>query len=236
MKILVLIVALYVAYEAARVGYLAYVSSGLVAEAQRFERSGGAREILVIGDSTAVGVGAASAEVSVAGRLAGAHDFSVENHAVSGAVVADLAAQLALASRDRYDLILIQAGANDVIQLHHLDAANTEMRSVLKDVHKRSDRVVLLTAGKIGEAPIFPWFIRSLMTGRAKELRDMLSATAREEGVAYVDLYNIPDPFASDPRRYYAPDGLHLTGDGYGFWEDEVVKTIEGAWPGFLHG
>lgn len=154
---------------------------------------------------------------------------------MSGAVVADLAAQLTLASRQRYDLILIQAGANDVIRLHNLAAANAEMQRVLQDVRTKSDHVVLLTAGKIGNAPLFPWFIRSLMNGRAKELRDMFWMTAKEEDVAYVDLYTISDPFASDLNRYYAPDGLHLTGDGYGFWAGEVAQTIEAEWPGFLH-
>lgn len=233
---LALIVAVYVAYQAVRVGYFVFLSDRAVADAAAFEQKSGTRSMLVLGDSTAVGVGAETPEVSVAGRLAGAFNLSVENRAKSGAVVADLRAQLSSASESEYNLILIQAGANDVIRLHSLEAADAEMRSVIQDAKKKSDRVVLLTAGKIGEAPFFPWFVRALMTHRAKELRDMLSATAREEGAAYVDLYNAPDPFASDPARYYAPDGLHLSGDGYDFWAGEIVEVIEARWPEFIHG
>lgn len=230
------VAAAYLAYEAARVGYLAFVSGRLVADAEPFEQTTGTRSVLVLGDSTAVGVGAETPGASVAGRLAGELNLTVENYAKSGAVVADVRAQLGKATQSEYNLILIQAGANDVIQLHNLEAVNKEMRRVLQEAQKKSDRVVVLTAGKIGQAPLFPWFVRSLMTNRAKELRDMLQVTAGQEGAAYVDLYFAADPFASDPKRYYAPDGLHLSGDGYDFWAGQVLEAIEARWPEFLHG
>ncbi len=221
----------YVAYEVARLVYLMYVSRGLVAQAEKFERGAGQRTMLVLGDSTAVGVGVSGSQYSLAGRLAGALDASVENRAESGAVTADLADQIAGANRPTYDLILIQIGANDVIGFRNADGAQDALDGVLEKASGMSKRIVLLTAGKIGNAPLFPWFIRTLMTSRAADLRERFMATAGEYGATYVDLYTIQDPFGSDPARYYAPDGLHLADDGYGFWYEATRAATAAAWP-----
>ncbi len=231
LSLLLILGVLYLAYEVARVGYYAYVSKGLVALAEGFERAEGSRSLLVLGDSTAVGVGVHDAHNTVAGRLSQALNASVENHAVSGEVTADTAAQLAAAQKDSYDLVLIQIGANDVIGFRDLGVAQADLKRLLDEARTKSDRIVLLTAGKIGEAPLFPWFARALMTERAADLRERFSSTAAAFGVVYVDLFAIPDPFATDPRRYYAPDGLHLTDDGYGFWYEQVKHAIEARWP-----
>lgn len=234
--LLLFILVLYACFEFVSIGAHVFTSSGIAGQAKAFESQGGTRTMLVLGDSTAVGVGADAPEHSVPGILAAEYNLSVENLAKSGAVAADLEAQLARAQADRYNLILIQAGANDVIRLRDLASANADMEAVIREARKKSDRVVILTAGKIGNAPIFPWFLRSLMTARASDLRDMLKATAEAQGAAYVDLFNTPDPFAQDPRRYYARDGLHLSADGYAFWAGEVVGVIADRWPEFLHG
>ena len=67
-------------------------------------------------------------------------------------------------------------------------------------------------------------------------MRTQFMAITAADGVAYVDLYSIPDPFSSDPSRYYAPDGLHLTADGYEFWFEQVQKVIQARWPELVHG
>ncbi len=229
--LVVLVVIVYSAYEIMRLVYFAHLSRGLVLHAEAFERTGGTRSLLVLGDSTAVGVGAEDAAQSVAGRLSNALDASVENYAKSGAVSADIASQLARAKKGAYDVVLVQVGANDVIDLHDPDAASAALEEALVDVRTKSEHVVLLTSGKIGEAPLFPWFVRSYLTRRAADLRERFKTIADKYDAVYVDLYAIDDPFASDPERYYAPDGLHLTGDGYGFWYAQVNIAIEAKWP-----
>lgn len=217
-------------YELFRMTRLIKISSELVGEAHGFERSLGVLSILVLGDSTAVGIGS-SGEESVAGRLSTYLDTAVENHAESGARTDDVGGQLKQVQRARYDIILIQVGANDVIRFGSIPDARDSLDAILARARELSDHVVLLTAGKIGEAPFFPRPLGFLWTNRAAALREEFMAAAKTHDVAYVDLYSIPDPFASDPVRYYAPDGLHLTGDGYGFWYEQVIKTIIEKWP-----
>jgi len=233
--LLLVVVIAYVCYEYVRIHNLINVSAKLVAQARPYESATGTLSVLVLGDSTAVGVGSPNDE-SVAGRLGVYLNASVENYAVSGAVTSDLAAQIAQAKKPKYDLILIQVGANDIIRFHSPETTAQTFDVALKSLQPRSDRIVLLTAGKVGEAPLFPRLFGWLWTWQAAHMRTQFMAVAQADNVAYVDLYNIPDPFSSDPSRYYAPDGLHLTGEGYGFWFDQVQKTIQARWPDLIHG
>jgi lysophospholipase L1-like esterase len=65
-----------------------------------------------------------------------------------------------------------------------------------------------------------------------RELFLDLSAAA---GIHYVDLYRPPeqDPFISHPDRYYAPDGLHPSGEGYRLWYEQLLEdTPMAQWLG----
>jgi lysophospholipase L1-like esterase len=239
MKIFLLIIATllvaYIAYQYLRVSKSIDISSALVADAQSFERENGSRTMLVVGDSTAVGVGS-PADSTVAGRLSNEFDFAVENNAMSGARVRDLKSQLAKHKRGRYDLILMQVGANDVIRFTPLTDVRRDIVSTIQSARELSDKVVVLTAGKVGDAPFFPKPFGFLWTQRAAEVREHFIAASEAHGAIYVDLFTAADPFTSDPRRYYAPDGLHLTGDGYEFWYEETRKAIEATWPEYASG
>ena len=52
-------------------------------------------------------------------------------------------------------------------------------------------------------------------------------AAAREHGADYVDLFTgaSDNGFRQAPDRYYARDGLHLSGAGYGSWYDRLTAA-----------
>lgn len=227
---LAIIIVAYCTWEYIRISRFIQVSGALVADAVPFSRTEGNLRLLVLGDSTAVGVGSTAPE-TVAGRLADELDASVENYAVSGAKTRDIAQQFSHKTTDAYDLVLIQVGANDIIRFSALGPLHKDIRAALKDARSVSDKVVLITAGKVGQAPFFPNGFGWLWTMRAHAVREDFMVAAQEHGAAYVDLYSAKDPFATDPQRYYAADGLHLTGDGYGFWYEETLKVIHSHWP-----
>lgn len=236
MKIIFIVLALvaaYLAFETARTIQHIRVSAKLIEEAQAFTHENGERTLLVLGDSTAVGVGSPSG-LTVAGRLSVALNASTENYAVSGAQTSDLASQIERAQKAKYDVILVQIGANDIIRFHNTSDTARLLDESLKILIQKSDHVVLLTAGKVGKAPFFPHGLGWLWTSHANKLRAAFMSTAEKNSVAYIDLYSIPDPFNADPTRYYAPDGLHLTGDGYGFWFDAVKSEIISRWSELL--
>lgn len=232
--VMVAVIILYAGYEFVRISKLIKISAGLVQAAHPFVRTEGSRTLLVLGDSTAVGVGS-PADSTVAARLSSALDASVENYSKSGAVTADLAGQFARSRRDRYDMVLMQIGANDIIRFHDIGKTSDELNATLTEISKKSDHIALLTAGKVGLAPFFPRLFGWIWTRRSAALRTQFISVTGKYGAAYVDLYNGPDPFSSDPGRYYAPDGLHLTADGYGEWYKQVGAIIRSQWPGLLH-
>ncbi len=188
------------------------------------------RHILVLGDSLAVGVGAPP-QKTIAALLGTALQANVENVAVSGAQTRDLAGQMERASRDRYDLILIQIGANDVIRLKSLKEAERNMSALLARAQSASDRVVFLTAGNIGDAPLWPWPLSSLYTVRTLNLREKFMALGESYDALYVDIYAHGNLFASDPARYYAVDNLHLSEEGYLKWFEIIDTEIRARWP-----
>ena len=188
------------------------------------------RRILILGDSLAVGVGAPS-DMTVAGRLAPSFNANVENYAKSGAQTKDLDAQLSQAKNNRYDLILIQMGANDIIQLRSLETAAGNMDRAITSARQKSDRVAFLLVGNVGAAPLWPWPWPSIYTSRTLDLRKRYLALAQKHDVLFVDIYTRDDIFASDPDRYYADDQLHLTADGYETWHEIISEDVRSRWP-----
>ncbi|MAJ97230.1 MAG: hypothetical protein CMI56_01265 [Parcubacteria group bacterium] len=223
---------IYGTYEAVRVYQLVHTSKKLVEESMPYttDKRKDQKSMLVLGDSTAVGVGAVSKE-SVAGKIATALNASVENHAQSGARLRDVVRQFDTVQEERYDTILIQAGANDAIYGTSDMEIKENISIVLRKAKKLSTDVVFLTSGDIGEAPLWPVGISQYMTYRTNKVRDIvLTQTARND-VIFVDLYTSETPFKEDPVRYYASDFLHLSGEGYGVWADLVLEKIYEQWP-----
>lgn len=229
---LIFLVLGYAAYSVFLFWNAAQKSRPLIAATPPFNREDTSltKSILVLGDSLAVGVGAPGVE-TVAGRLAMAMSANVENYAKSGAVTSDLAGQMTRAQKDRYDLILIQAGANDVIQLKSLASAQENMDALLAEVSKKSDRVVFLTSGNIGDAPLWPFPWRHVYLKRTLDLRERFTALATKHGALYIDLYSRGNLFESDPKRFYAGDNLHLSADGYAKWFDVIWMEMMARWP-----
>jgi len=204
------------------------VSAEAVAFQQSPERI--AARVLVVGDSTAVGTGAADPTQSIAGRIG--RDFPaalIENRAVNGALTAAVETQLEHADRDRYDAVLIQVGGNDALRFTPRAHIETAIRAALGEAKKRGDQVALISTGDLGDAPAIPWPLSYLFTARAAMIRDLFAQLAGELGCDYVDLWlpaGEPNPFTRDPGRYYARDGLHPAGPGYAAWYDTLREQV----------
>lgn len=188
-----------------------------------------AKTLLVLGDSTGVGVGADKPEDSVAGRLAtyiGA--THTENYAISGATVADLKPQIEKTTLKSYDFILIQIGANDIIFFR--DAKRTAQQlDILMMELPESKQTILISAGNVGGATIFPWVVRPFHTWTNLVFHKWFERVAKRRGVTYVNLYEPRhlDPFLREPERYFSQDGLHPSSEGYGLWFEKVKEAIE---------
>ena len=184
--------------------------------------------ILIVGDSTAVGTGAAMPEQSTAGHFH--QEFpnaEIVNISRNGAKISGITAMFQQA-QGKFDLVLIQGGANNIIYFTPLPEAKQNMDALLKEAKKYSDNVVLLTSGNIGAAPIWPWPVNWIYTSRSRKFLAEFETLAQTNDVLFVKLFQekSEDVFLNDIKKYYAADRLHLTGAGYKSWYNQIRATM----------
>jgi lysophospholipase L1-like esterase len=176
------------------------------------------RRLLIVGDSTAVGTGASSPSNSLAGLIAQQQPrLLIENRARDGALFADVAEQLLRPGR--FDVVLVQAGGNDVIRLRSEESMRKDIDDLLEAARQRADVVIVMPAGNVGNAPFFfvPW--SWWMTQRARTMHRLVARAAERSDAIYVNLFkeHDDDPFVQQPGLN-ASDGLHPSDAGYRVW------------------
>lgn len=179
--------------------------------------------LLIVGDSTGVGTGASAPGNSLAGLLGSAYPgLRIDNRARDGATFADVVRQFE--GTQRFDLVLIQAGGNDVIRLRSDDDVRADIDRVTALARERSDRVVLMPAGNVGNAPFFFAPVSGYMTQRARRMHGFVRESAARHGAVVVNLFKEKgdDPFVQVPGLH-AVDGLHPSDAGYRLWRDELL-------------
>ena len=189
---------------------------------RRFERrlSTQAARVLVLGDSTGVGVGAAQPEESIAGLLAVDYpDADIVNIAVSGTRVAGAIAQarLCAAAGIRFDLALLHVGANDVVVDTPLDRLAADCDTLLQALGQIALRTVWLGPPDLGIAPLFPRPYAWVMGARTRAAARVFAAAARRHGAVFVD-FSAPDHVAylkQRRRQSFAVDGFHPNSASY---------------------
>jgi len=232
MRILWVVLALlliYIAYSGIRFysGVQAARKGAALTEPYEKQSADHSVPVLVLGDSTAVGVGAATPEESLAGLASDyLHATSVENYAVSGAEVKDLRPQVAEAKLAHYRLILIQIGGNDIIAFHNASVAAALLGQILKTL-PGADKVVVISAGNVGGATLFPWPIRPYYTYLNNQYHAAFAATVTAAGMTYVNLASDPGAkLIQDQPDIYLHDGLHPSSAGYALWFSAIKPEL----------
>ncbi len=183
------------------------------------------RTIVITGDSTAFGVGALPAE-STAGRLAAAFPHArVVNVARSGARIGHVVEQLEGLEVSSADLVLIQACANDVLEFRSVAKVERDLRAAVARARTLNAHVILMPGQNFSVAPFFLRPISRIVMWHATKIHAVVERVTAELGVTFVDLFRDPndDPFVQEPHRYYCPDGLHPSGEGYALWFATLV-------------
>jgi lysophospholipase L1-like esterase len=235
MKILVFIAAVafvVFALDTARSYIYILKSKKLIGESKAFQKPALEAEmkILVLGDSTAVGTGVDDPKLSTAGRLSGMYpDAAVRNLAQNGLRVQDLVLLLReVAQEERFSITLIQVGANDIIRFTPMEEIEKDIDQILSRLSQQSGRVVILHSGDVGQAPLFPIYMRPLFSNRSLQMREIYKKASEKHGAEYVDLIDsqVGEFFQREPEKYYAEDRLHLSGEGYRLWFNEIIKKF----------
>lgn len=218
--------------------------------ALRLPEAAGAREgeagrgepclrLLIVGDSSAAGVGAATQDEALAGRLAQALAVRLQGRvrwrllARSGDLCADALRQLHETELEPADVMVTALGVNDTVgqvpvrrwlaqlqALHQLAVARAGVRYTLHSAVPPMHAFALLPQ------PLRVWLgLRALRLNRALS-RQLAGHTAR-------GLQSLPAPLhqVAAARRLMAPDGFHPNPEGYALWAEVLAERIVQEWP-----
>lgn len=205
------------------------ISSGLIERAIPYQLAGERGvSVLVLGDSTAVGVGAENQKDTLAALLSDrVHATQLDNFAVSGARVRDLAHQVQNIRKEKYNYILIGIGGNDVIRFGNAKNAARHLSVILSGLPVH-DRLIVYMAGNVGATQLFPKVMNPQYRNRSLRFHSEFSTVVSGAGGTYVNLYSPPetDPFLKHPELYLAKDGLHPSSAGYKLWFERISAAL----------
>jgi lysophospholipase L1-like esterase len=201
---------------------------------ERFGEGKPPLHLVVVGDSTAIGVGAGSLDrsypVLLAQRLAG--DFTVRLGVAgrSGARWADVARQLApKVSELAPDIILIAVGGNDAIHFTPLRRLDRDIGRALDGLAETGSKVVV-GLGPRFDTPALMRPLRDLVDARCRAVNRRIVKQAQRRTVLVLDLRaSIGRRFARDPRRYHSEDLFHPGPEGYALWAEALAGPLAEA-------
>ncbi|MBX3264918.1 MAG: SGNH/GDSL hydrolase family protein [Labilithrix sp.] len=182
----------------------------------------------MLGESTAVGVGAATQDealaFSLARALARTRDLSVDVQAVgrSGANVATVRRELALGVEPPVDAALVVLGVNDTLELTRGARWTSALGALVRDLRSRGARHVLFTGvPPLGELASLPQPTRSALGARAAYLDRLLASVCASERAHHLAFRSPLHP------ELVARDGFHPSARGYAAW----AAALAAAWP-----
>ena len=195
--------------------------------------------LVVLGDSTAAGVGspsvAQSLPVLVARRVADrtGHEVHVVGHGVSGARTDSVRTEQVPRLLDEgVDVVLVVVGSNDVTHLTPWWQMRARSVALLDAARERSDAPVVL--GGIPQFRTVPALLQPLRTltgAYASPLRQAQRAAADAAGeeVSFVDIAGLASPRFLGIPESMSSDGFHPSEIGYGFWADALAPAVAEA-------
>lgn len=103
-----------------------------------------------------------------------------------------------------------------------------DLRAAVARARQLNAHVILMPGQNFSVAPFFLRPISRVVMWHATKIHAMVERVTAELGVTFVDLFRDPneDPFVQEPRRYYCPDGLHPSGEGYALWFATLVAQV----------
>ena len=230
----------YFLYLSARTTVLLKNAKTLIANAEKFPREYSISETkqgeityVVLGDSTAVGVGAARLEDGYAFQTATAFaDFKkrrvrVVNLAISGAVLNDvLEKQLPQLAKLKPDLITVSIGANDATHFSSIEKYRVQMKLLIGKLGESKAQVLIATTPDIFQAPALPLPLALAANRRAKMQNAILSKAATNSKIQVVDLFNRGKLIYAQNPNLYAADFFHPASDGYQIWARLFIAEL----------
>lgn len=186
--------------------------------------------LLVLGESTAAGVGVQTHDQGLASQLARqlhnqtGQTVAWHTHGINGATLAQLISHLESASLPAADMVLLSMGVNDTTALTPRAAFRQQLldlRNILASRYPHPMR--LLSVPPMHRFTALPVPLRQVLGWRARLLDGVYRDLAREESGAFVHLRY---PLVTD-SRLLAEDGYHPGEEGYRVMAGALVDQLQ---------
>lgn len=183
--------------------------------------------LLVLGDSTAAGVGVETIRDGLAGNLARALAAKIERGvtwtviARSGATTSEVRNFfLGLASRQSFDYIFVTTGVNDVMQLRRKRAFAADLALIIEGLEKASPDATIMLAGipRMENFTSLPDPLGTILGARAYRLNTAAHAVLAD----HPDVVHTP-PWPIETEGFFARDDFHPSAIGYRAWAEKAV-------------
>ena len=189
--------------------------------------------VLIVGDSSAAGVGVSHQDDALAGQLttALAQDFTLTWRllAQTGATTASTLKTLDGAALDPCDIIVTALGVNDIARSVPLRRWRRQQRQLRETLRVRTGARHIYVTGipPIGEFPLLPQPLRWVLGRNARRAGELLQADLEMEADAtYVTL-----PHDMLTPALMAEDGYHPGPEIYALWGTQMASRILSDWP-----
>jgi lysophospholipase L1-like esterase len=190
---------------------------------------------VVLGDSTAAGVGAAYEDgiaVQTATALSARRQVTMHNFAVSGARMRDVVeTQLPQAERVRPDLALLSVAANDVTHLTSIPSMRRRLRETVSRLRAANPavRIVITGSPDMGSPPRIPWILRGASSLRTRMVNRMFTREARSLDLVLAPIAEKTGPAFRRDRSLFHPDRFHPNARGYALWTAVLNEALAQA-------
>jgi lysophospholipase L1-like esterase len=191
-----------------------------------------ASELLVIGESTAAGLGAATHDRALAGQFAGqladrlAKGVNWTVVGKSGVTAERTLRELVpqVPREKRFDYILLAIGGNDVLKLSSPRRWRRSMRLLLGELRRLNpDAAIFITnCPMINASPVIPQPIKGILWSLSR-LHD---ANIRELAAATPRVFYYHQPHGFNPEGFFA-DGIHPSEQGYADWSAAMMDFFD---------
>lgn len=193
-------------------------------EPRSFGAAGAQLTYVVLGDSTAAGVGGdyeRGIAVATARELGARQRVRMTNVAVSGARTRDvLRDQVPLVESLRADVVLLSVGANDVTHLTRIGAMRAGLREIVRRLRAANPAVKIVITGSpdMGSPPRIPRLLRGIASCRTKQVNRMFESEARALGLLFAPIAERTGPLFRRDRSLFDADMFHPNTRGYETW------------------
>lgn len=181
----------------------------------------------ILGESTAAGCGAPAHESAFAGALA--RRLTAGGPPVDWCVVGEHGAtarriryRLLPQLRGSFDLVVLLAGANDVLARRSAAQWGDDLAAILADLSKRSAVVAVTGTPPFAAFPALPTTLARYLAERGQELDKASQQLCA--GIANAEFVATPPDLVGD--GFFARDGFHPGERGYQHWAELVADTL----------